>query len=354
MATGLADEVNSALAAASTHKLSKVPTKQWTKIREALPSILLEIGPVVPNQLGHLPSSAPIERIIAYLHRDGAVIIDNAVSESTCDDIEKEMRPYIDACDSGAASFLGKVTKRAGSVAARSRASWEILAHPILMDVCAGVLGQQLLSTKGSARLAPGYKENPWQLHLTQIIEIGASEPAQPIHRDRWAFVADGCFETGGVEPEISTIWALTEFTLESGPTRVVPGSHRWPADEIKHGSKEDQARLSEQTANAVMSKGSVVIYTGSTLHSGGNNVSGRARTGLNVDYNLAWLRQEENQYLACPPNIAKDLPPHVQRLLGYETGGYALGYYGDLQHPTQFWKETKPLNWASDWQSKL
>ena len=43
------------------------------------------------------------------------------------------------------------------------------------------------------------------------------------------------------------------------------------------------------------MPKGSVVIYLGKTLHSGGENRSadGVDRWGLNIDYCPAWLRQE-------------------------------------------------------------
>merc|ERR1712167_159100 len=105
----------------------------------------------------------------------------------------------------------------------------------------------------------------------------------------------------------------------------VVPGSHRWSVDLDKKRAKSgaEQDAVAEQAAHAIMSKGSVVVYTGSVWHSGGNNVSSKPRIGLNVDYNLGWLRQEENQYLACPPHIAKDMPKHLQKLLGYGLGGY-------------------------------
>lgn len=50
----------------------------------------------------------------------------------------------------------------------------------------------------------------------------------------------------------------------------------------------------------------------------------------MNITYCLGWLRQEENQYLSCPPHIAEDLDPKLQELLGYTQGNYALGYYSD------------------------
>jgi ectoine hydroxylase-related dioxygenase (phytanoyl-CoA dioxygenase family) len=82
------------------------------------------------------------------------------------------------------------------------------------------------------------------------------------------------------------------------------------------------------------MTKGSVFIYSGSVLHGGGANESDGTRLGLNLTYCLGWLRQEENQYLSCPPIIAKNFDPDLQDLLGYTQGEYALGYYTDpIQH---------------------
>lgn len=59
-------------------------------------------------------------------------------------------------------------------------------------------------------------------------------------------------------------------------------------------------------------------------------------RLGLNLTYNLSWLRQEENQYLACPAEIARTLPVELLRLMGYARGAYALGYVGDLRDPIE------------------
>ncbi len=91
------------------------------------------------------------------------------------------------------------------------------------------------------------------------------------------------------------------------------------------------------------MSAGSVFLYSGSVLHSGGENRSDQARLGVNLTYTLGWLRQEENQYLSCPPHIAKDLDPELQELLGYTQGNYALGYYSDPEGRNPGWEITPP-----------
>ena len=53
------------------------------------------------------------------------------------------------------------------------------------------------------------------------------------------------------------------------------------------------------------MKAGSVLIYSGSVFHGGGENKSQSDRIGINITYTLGWLRQEENQYLTCPPEMA-------------------------------------------------
>jgi ectoine hydroxylase-related dioxygenase (phytanoyl-CoA dioxygenase family) len=134
------------------------------------------------------------------------------------------------------------------------------------------------------------------------------------------------------VEPEISTIWALQDFTHENGATRVVLGSHRWPkgreprenierasaakenngvvkAEQQEEWREAEKEEEEEEVVQAIMPKGSVVAYLGSTWHSGGANVSGAERWGCNVDYNLSLLRQEENQVGGPTPSVASVVP---------------------------------------------
>ena len=99
----------------------------------------------------------------------------------------------------------------------------------------------------------------------------------------------------------------------------MVPGSVDWP---------DDRRPEPAEICQAVMPAGSLLLYTGSVFHGGGENRSAADRIGINITYSLAWLRQEENQYLSCPPEIAKDFSPALTDLLGYTIGSYALGYY--------------------------
>jgi hypothetical protein len=61
------------------------------------------------------------------------------------------------------------------------------------------------------------------------------------------------------------------------------------------------------------------------------------------LHYTLAWLRQEENQYLSCPPEIAKDLSPKLRSLMGYTQGGPVLGYYSTPGSPGEGFEIAEP-----------
>lgn len=76
------------------------------------------------------------------------------------------------------------------------------------------------------------------------------------------------------------------------------------------------------------MPKGSALLYLGSLWHNGGANRSNKPRMGLVNTYALGWLRQEENQYLTVPREIADSYPERVRRHMGYESHGLILGVY--------------------------
>jgi ectoine hydroxylase-related dioxygenase (phytanoyl-CoA dioxygenase family) len=108
------------------------------------------------------------------------------------------------------------------------------------------------------------------------------------------------------------------------GATRVVPGSHR--------GTRK-KFDISE-SAPAVMKRGSALFYTGKVFHGAGENKSDRVRQAINITYAVGWVRQEENQYLSTPLEVAKTLPDDLLKLMGYQLGCFSLGYVRDGEDP--------------------
>jgi ectoine hydroxylase-related dioxygenase (phytanoyl-CoA dioxygenase family) len=257
----------------------------------------------------HLPLSASADQICASLADDGCVVVDNVAAPEVMDEVAAELRPFAEKTPIGADDFSGRRTRRTGGLIARSAKSRDLVMNPTVLGAVGKMLGHA----------------TSFQLHLTQIISIGPGEPAQTIHRDQWAF--DFFPFPRGYEVQCNTIWAMTDFTEENGATRVIPGSNRF----------DDKLRFTEaDTEAAEMTKGSVLFYTGSIYHGGGANRSTNIRTGINITYNVSWLRQEENQYLSVPLEIARTLPVDLLRLMGYRLGAYALGYVDDTRDPIE------------------
>ncbi len=255
-----------------------------------------------------LPADAPVDDVMGVLARDGALILEGLLTDPAREALLAELMPYIEATPPGRDGFSGVKTTRTGALVARSPLSRALITDARILGICDRIL-------------LPSAER--YQLHLTQVIRIRPGQEAQPIHRDRWAWGT----HLKNVEPQLNTIWALTDFTKANGATQVVPGSVDWP---------DNRRPEAHEIAWAEMPRGSALVYTGSVFHGGGANVSNGDRIGLNLTYALAWLRQEENQYLACPPEIARALSPELQRLIGYAMGSYALGYYSPPLPPGQ------------------
>jgi hypothetical protein len=252
------------------------------------------------SDVQHFAADDAPEAIMAALRLDGAIVIDGLILDADMAALVDEIAPWLHATPNGRDDFTGHLTTRTGALVARSPRARELVMHP-------------LIHALADALLKPFCER--WQLHLSQAIRIRPGQLAQVIHRDRWAWGT----HLDRVEPQLNTIWAATDFTADNGATQLVPGSLDWP---------DNRMAAPHEIVPAVMTRGSVLVYTGGVFHGGGQNRSQEDRIGINLTYTLGWLRQEENQYLACPPSIARTLDPGLQAVLGYAMGSYALGYY--------------------------
>ena len=125
---------------------------------------------------------------------------------------------------------------------------------------------------------------------------------------------------------QCNTIWALTDFTEENGATRVCReqpprGRAAFGPDDTETG--DHGPRLGP-------------LLFGERVPRRRGQPSDATRIGLNITYNVAWLRQEENQYLSVPREVAETLPIELLRVMGYDRGAYALGYIDDLRDPIE------------------
>ena len=260
--------------------------------------------------LNHVPATTPVDELVAHLRRDNYVIVDDLAPTSMMDAIEEEVAPYITSTPNGYNEILGKKTRRTGALIARSPTCRELIQNPTIL----GTVGQFL----GHA--------SAFQLMLTQIISIEPGESAQGLHRDQVAWDFFPFPEDYHVQ--CNMLWALSDYTAEMGATRVVPESHL-------PGARAPKEYTDADVVQAEMSRGSVLIYSGKLVHSGGaNQTTDKVRRAININYSVGWVRQEENQYLSVPLEIAKTLDDDLLKLMGYQEGAFSMGYIRDFEDP--------------------
>ena len=162
-------------------------------------------------------------------------------------------------------------------------------------------------------------KENcsSFRLHVCSGLNVGPGARDQILHRedDTYPF-----FPVPRPKLIVASMIAISDFYPENGGTQIVPGSHKW---------KKGRRAKPEEVVRATMATGSQLFWMGGTLHAGGANVTKDTwRKGLFISYNLGWLRQEEEQLLQCPPEVAKDFSPILQDLIGYKMHESGLGFF--------------------------
>ena len=286
------------------------------------------------QQIAHFSPGTPIEEILAAYQRDRAVIIDELASPETLSALRAELEESLlsrSTITRGEDNdeFLGSKTKRIGAVVAQMPASRPLVMDSLVLGLMKHILG----------------KHSKIQINVTQGLALEPGEIRQRIHRDHWLW--SNLPLPNDFERMVNCMWAITDFTAENGATHVSLGSFALPDPAVANapnydevfegkGAKLPDGRLLEslETVQAEMKAGSVLLYSGSLYHGGGANRSDRTRLSLVLGYIPAELRQEENQYLVVPPEIARGLPEELQKLLGYDLGSYALGFVDGMESP--------------------
>src|SRR5438067_12971236 len=271
-------------------------------------------------------ASADPDDVVAGIDHDGAVIVEGLLSPDVVERVNEEVGPALDAADPDEElfnpvmkAFHGPYTKQVAGAPGLSRTfAVDVMCNPLLLALCDRVL------LPSCAR---------YQLNLGHLLQRGPGADDQVLHRDEavWSDVPKPAPEL-----QLASVIAFVDFTRENGATRLVPGSHRWPDRALSPFEQMAQPPPApDQVAYAEMPAGSAVVYTGGTIHGGGANSTTTPRRGAHLSYCLGWLRTEENNYLAVPPEVAAALPRQAQEVVGYAVhnsiprGG---GYLGMLR----------------------
>jgi ectoine hydroxylase-related dioxygenase (phytanoyl-CoA dioxygenase family) len=239
--------------------------------------------------------SAHVERV----RRDGYTILEHVIEPELVDALAEDLLRLENEHNIKPAKnpFEGANTVRIYNLLVHGKLYERIPVHENVLPIVEGVLDPGcLVSSLSSIAICPGERSQP----------IHADDQLLPIPKPHPPTVCN-------------TMWALTDFTAENGATRLIPGSHLWDHNPT-FGERYE-------TIAAEMPKGSVLVWHGSLWHGGGSNKTNERRVGIAMNYCAGYIRQQENQQLGIPREIAKGFSKRLRELCGYSVYNGLIGH---------------------------
>ena len=241
---------------------------------------------------------------LQHIREDGYAVVPDFLDEATrlrmCDDLV----PIFEGIGSRMSEDFGQQTIHTHNLLGKTRAVDSMLMDDRLLSLIEGVLGPDY-QISGVAAMRPGPGDKRQHMHQ--------DDGHYPIPRPHRPLI-------------VNTLIALDPFTVENGATELVPGSHR----------STDRVVQDCETVTVEMPAGALLLWDGAVWHrGGGNSTKDSYRRSINVNFNLAWLKQRENQFIAVPPEVVVEMPQKLQELIGYKLTNFGLGTV-DYRNPIE------------------
>jgi ectoine hydroxylase-related dioxygenase (phytanoyl-CoA dioxygenase family) len=247
-------------------------------------------GRTDPNEGANMSGTPDLESHAERIAREGYTILEGVIAPELVRALREDLLRLerVHAIAPARNRFEGVKTVRIYNLLVHGPLYEAIPVHEAVLPIVERVLDPGcLVSSLSSISILPGERAQP----------IHADDQLIPLEKPHGALVCN-------------TIWALTDFTAENGATRVVPGSHRSDGSPV-YGEPYE-------SVPAEMRAGSVLVYHGSLWHGGGANATAERRIGIAMNYCAGFIRQQENQQLGIPRDIARGFSPRLRQLVGY------------------------------------
>jgi hypothetical protein len=260
-----------------------------------------------------LPPTAEPSDIAALLDRYGVCVVEGLIGAEQCEALSAQLDglPQDGSC-------------RGPAMALEAPLLQPLLVHPLVMAAARSILCRHCKQIS---------------MKVMDRFDVRPGQQRQLLHREDANFPANH----QPYEWCIDALWALSDFSRENGATHLVPGSQTWPR--TQPFERQDLA------VQAVMPRGSVLLFVGATLHGGGANHTEATRRGILTGYQVGWALPEYRYWSYRPlHDRVRSLPPVLQSLFGFgeptnssgndidEDGGQAVGIALQPELDTSLW----------------
>ncbi|KAL4928485.1 phytanoyl-CoA dioxygenase family protein [Aspergillus undulatus] len=320
-----------------------------------------------------IDASEPLDKIYEIIERDGGVIVANFLSpellKECMDSIEpffKERKTYTSNAthEELGPDFFPEGSQRVYALLSKIP---DQIVKLMRLPVWQGIMGQFLndeFASYTGERLVP--QKSGYMLASTAALRLVPGAKPQPLHRDQIAYQTRPDPSNPLFTPMVGCLIAGSECTYENGATAVIPGSHLWGADRMPKIEECTYAEM--EPGSALFTLGceflstpvyefhfhscimfSCFVFPGdsfyndaATYHGAGENKCDKSdplalRTLFACFAQRDYFRQDQDEVLSTPIEIARRLPEDILKLAGYYKAVGGVGYVEDHQSPHEF-----------------
>lgn len=148
-------------------------------------------------------------------------------------------------------------------------------------------------------------------MHLQNGFILPSLPHGQTPENFQYTFHQDFPRVLNGYLASINIMFALDEFSKETGATLVVPRTHQMttpPVDDY----------LKAYTVAMECPGGSMVVFDSTLWHAAGANTSGRDRLAINHQFTRSYIKQQIDYVRALGDATVLEQAPRTQQLLGW------------------------------------
>ncbi len=246
------------------------------------------------DQTGVVIQSLDIGATVATIAKQGYAVVEEFLPKPGIEAIREAFDTEVMITQQNGLGTDSGRTWRAHNLLAKTRAVDHVILDERLRAIVNGVIG----------------KYN--QINIADLFNTLPGETKQVFHQD------DLLWPIPRPHPSFlcNALIAIDDFTVVNGATHLVPYSHTWPQAVDQH----------VDSIQVEMRAGSMALWEGGMWHAGGaNTTADQERMGLFVSHQVSYLRPQEIQLLAIPPEVVKTMPKKLARLVGYHPFGVGV-----------------------------